>query len=339
MGATSRKKDTMSLISRLLNSRTNHRALHLKGRRASGRRLHIEPLENRWMLTTTATHFEVLAPASVTAGTAFNVTVEALDASNNVVSNYTGTVHFSSTDGAPVLPADTMQTSGIAMYSVTLNSIGSQTITVTDSANSITGTSQPIAVDAATSVTLSAAPNPSALGQQVTFTATVSSVDPANGTPTGTVQFIIDGANFGSPVTLSGGVASVNDSVLSASTHTITATYSGDTTHAGSTSSPLTQNVLSVQQQVQIIQGQIATLGLNKGNTNSLDVKLNLKGNHGDIGKVGAFINEVRALTKAHKISQTEANMLIMEANDLLISLHFVETMAQVQHGQAKRNA
>jgi hypothetical protein len=176
--------------------------------------LHIEPLEDRRMLATTATHFEVLAPASVTAGTAFNVTVEALDASNNVVPNYTGTVHFSSTAGSAVLPADSMQTSGTAMYSVTLNSIGTQTITVTDSANNLTGTSQPIAVAAATSVTLSATPNPSALGQQVTFTATVSSVNPANGTPTGTVQFVIDGANFGSPVTLSGGVASVNDCTI-----------------------------------------------------------------------------------------------------------------------------
>ena len=147
--------------------------------------------------------------------------------------------------------------------------------------------------------------------------------------------FRSDGSNFGSPVTLSGGVAKVTDSALSVGTHTVTATYSGDSTFAGSTSAPLTQTVLSVEQQIEIIQGQVASLGLNHGNQNSLLVKLNLKGNHGDIGKVGAFINEVRALTKAHKISQTDANMLIMEANDLLISLHFVEATAQTRHGHA----
>src|SRR5262245_31195616 len=201
-GALKKVEMTMTFLSRLLNSTTDHRHLHIKARRCSSRRLHIEPLEDRRMLATTATHFAVLVPPSVTAGTAFNVTVQALDGSNNPVNDYTGTVHFTSTDAAAVLPADAMQSSGSAMYSVTLNSIGTQTITVTDATNNLTGTSQPITVAAATTVTLISAPNPSAIGQPVTFTATVSST--AGGTPTGTVQFIIDGANFGSPVTLSG---------------------------------------------------------------------------------------------------------------------------------------
>ena len=48
--------------------------------------------------TTTPTHFMVSAPATATAGTAFSVTVTALDASNAVVTGYTGTVHFTSSD-------------------------------------------------------------------------------------------------------------------------------------------------------------------------------------------------------------------------------------------------
>jgi len=43
-----------------------------------------------------ATHFSVTAPANVTSGAAFNVTVTALDASNVIVPSYTGTVHFTS---------------------------------------------------------------------------------------------------------------------------------------------------------------------------------------------------------------------------------------------------
>ena len=41
--------------------------------------------------------------------------------------------------------------------------------------------------------------NPSVYGQSVTFTATVAANPPGSGTPTGTVQFQIDGTNFGPP--------------------------------------------------------------------------------------------------------------------------------------------
>ena len=57
------------------------------------------------------------------------------------------------------------------------------------------------------------------------------------------MQFAVDGANFGSAVSLSGGKATVQDSALAAGTHTITATYSGDTNFAGSTSPGFTQTV------------------------------------------------------------------------------------------------
>jgi hypothetical protein len=54
----------------------------------------------------------------------------------------------------------------------------------------------------------------------------------------GTVQFKIDGNNFGSPVGLSGGKAiSGSTTSLTAGNHTITAVYSGDSTYAGSTDS------------------------------------------------------------------------------------------------------
>jgi len=330
----------MTGILQLLNSRSHHRGSHIKARRSSSRQLRIEALEQRAMLTTTATHFEVLVPTTAMPGVGFDITVRALDAVNQLVDNYSGNVHFSTTDAAGTVPADATQTTGTGGYMAILNTVGSWTISVMDAINGISGTSAPIAVatTAATTTTISSTPNPSALGQTVTFTATVSS-DPASGTPTGSVQFIIDGANFGSAVALgAGGVASISDSALSVGTHTVTATYSGDSTHAGSTSAALTQTVLSVEQQVQNLKDQIATLGLNKGNTNSLDVKLNLKGNHGDIGKVRAFIHEVKALTKAGKINQADSDMLISEANGLLISLRFVESTATVTHGNGHAN-
>ena len=99
-----------------------------------------------------ATHFSVVAPASVNAGTAFNLTITALDTSNSVVTGYSGTVHFTSTDAQAVLPANSALANGTATLSATLKSAGGQTITGTDTAAaSITGTSSSIKVPATTS--------------------------------------------------------------------------------------------------------------------------------------------------------------------------------------------
>src|SRR5262249_25140190 len=55
-----------------------------------------------------ATHFTVTAsPGSITAGNSVLVQVTALDASNNTVTGYNGTVHFTSTDPQAVLPPNT----------------------------------------------------------------------------------------------------------------------------------------------------------------------------------------------------------------------------------------
>jgi hypothetical protein len=79
--------------------------------------------------------FRVVAPAAVQSGSAFTVTVTALDAFNNPVPGYTGTVHFSSSDGAATLPADftfTAADGGIHTFTVILRSIGSQSVSVAD---------------------------------------------------------------------------------------------------------------------------------------------------------------------------------------------------------------
>ena len=55
-------------------------------------------------------------------------------------------------------------------------------------------------------------------------------------TPTGTVQFVVDGTDLGSPVTLSGGAAtSPSTTLLGAGSHTVVAQYSGDPNYAANT--------------------------------------------------------------------------------------------------------
>lgn len=93
----------------------------------------------------------------------------------------------------------------------------------------------------ATATTLASSPNPSSVGQNVTFTATVTS--PAGGTPSGTVTFYAGGAVLGASGLDGSGRATWDVADLGVGTHSITAVYSGDTTFTGSTSAPLTQTV------------------------------------------------------------------------------------------------
>ena len=108
-----------------------------------------------------ATHFVVSAPATATAGTAATFTVTAKDAYNNTATGYTGTVHFTSSDGAAVLPSNNTLTAGLGTFGATLKTSGSQTITANDtSSSSITGSSGTVSVAAAaaTHFIVSAAP-------------------------------------------------------------------------------------------------------------------------------------------------------------------------------------
>jgi hypothetical protein len=85
--------------------------------------------------------------------------------------------------------------------------------------------------------------NPSTYRQNVTFTATVRP-QTGGGIPGGTVQFNIDGVDVGGVLTLSGaGRAILATNALDAGSHNVIATYSGNSTYAGSSSAPLVQVV------------------------------------------------------------------------------------------------
>jgi hypothetical protein len=77
----------------------------------------------------------------------------------------------------------------------------------------------------------------------VTVTATVGTTDGGADIPAGMVQFLVDGADFGSPVSLVNGAASMSTDGLSPGPHTITAVYRGDGSFATSTSVALSQVV------------------------------------------------------------------------------------------------
>jgi hypothetical protein len=107
-----------------------------------------------------ATHLSVTtANASPAIATAFNFTVNALDESNALVSNYAGTVHFTSSDGLAVLPPDSKLTNGAGIFPATLKTPGTQFITATDTVTaSVFGTSNSINITAPLAITSSSPP-------------------------------------------------------------------------------------------------------------------------------------------------------------------------------------
>jgi len=98
---------------------------------------------------------------------------------------------------------------------------------------------------ASTTTTLISSVNPSTINQNVTFTATVATVSPGAGVPTGTVTFTdtTTSTSLGTFPLDPSAQASVATSTLSAGSHAITATYNGAADFSGSTGGPLTQNV------------------------------------------------------------------------------------------------
>ena len=94
--------------------------------------------------------YRVTAPPTATRTMAVTVTVTAEDKYGNTTPAYVGTVHFTSTDGAALLPGNyafATADRGSHGFSVTLNTSGAQTVTATDTPNSqITGSSASIVV-------------------------------------------------------------------------------------------------------------------------------------------------------------------------------------------------
>jgi len=87
----------------------------------------------------------------------------------------------------------------------------------------------------ASSTVLALSPDPSNTGQSVTFTATVSAVPPATGTPTGQVTFAQGNTVLAQAPLNSSGQVSFSTSALAAGGGIITATYASDSLFAAST--------------------------------------------------------------------------------------------------------
>ncbi|MER7901614.1 Ig-like domain-containing protein, partial [Streptomyces sp. NPDC096046] len=155
----------------------------------------------------------------------------------------TGTVTFDFADGTT--PVTAVLTNGAATvtrpYTIRISS--PYTITATYNASSdfadSSGTDTHTVTRASTTTALASSPDPSVVGQPVTFTATVTPVAPGAGTPTGTVVFSFGDGTTSVTAALTGGSATVTRpyTTRSSGLFTVTATYIGSNSFAGSSGS------------------------------------------------------------------------------------------------------
>ncbi len=184
------------------------------------------------------THFVVSSVSSTAAGTPFVFEVTAFDALNNLAANYTGTVHFSSTDSQAGLPVNATLTAGFGVFAAVLRTAGNQTLTVADSVNTgVTGTTTAITVSAlAVNHFLVSAPATAITGGIVSFT--VLAKDPFNNTIAGykgTIHFTSSDPSAILPAntTLAGGAGAFSAVFNSLGSQTLTATDVASGTIAG----------------------------------------------------------------------------------------------------------
>jgi FKBP-type peptidyl-prolyl cis-trans isomerase 2 len=112
-----------------------------------------------------------------TAGQSSSFQIAAVDAYGNINSNYTGTIHFTSSDSKATLPADTTFTAGNTGFlelTATLKTAGRQSLTATDtSAPGITGTIAEITINPAAASTLAiTGPSTATAGERQSFVVT-----------------------------------------------------------------------------------------------------------------------------------------------------------------------
>ena len=184
-----------------------------------------------------ATHLSVSGhPSPSAANTAQSFVVIARDASNNIATGYTGTVHFTSSDGLAVLPSNytfTVGDGGVRIFSATLKTAGTQSITATDTlTGTINGTQSGIVVTLPPTTTTVTGVNlgtPTVVGQAYTVSVSVTS---GSGTPTGSVV-VSDGVATCN-VTLAAGTGSCSLTSTSVGVKTISATYAATVAYGGS---------------------------------------------------------------------------------------------------------
>jgi len=156
----------------------------------------------------------------------------------------TGWVTF--LNGSTVLGVATIDISGIAILSTSSLAAGSYRLTAqfAGNGNYLASTSAGVSIEVnaqATKISLAASSNPVTFGQTLVVTATVQGSGVT--APAGTVAFYDGAIQLGTDTLNAGGAATLTTSSLAAGSHSISASYMGDSNFTSSTSSVLNEVV------------------------------------------------------------------------------------------------
>ncbi len=191
----------------------------------------------------------VIAPSTTTPAAGASITVTGTVTSANLGNSPPTGILTVNLDGVPNGTAKFSTTSGVttASYNLTSPTSGSHTLQGIYSGdinyNQSTSPSVTISIaKLATTVSISATPSKLTQGTPESFTATIApaAATTTSYTITGTVSFYDGGTTLLGTAPVSSNSATLSDIAISAAVaHSITAVYSGDTTWASSTSSPV----------------------------------------------------------------------------------------------------
>jgi hypothetical protein len=168
----------------------------------------------------------------------------------------TGSVTFE--DGSTVLGAGSLNAAGIATFSTGALGAGPHPLVAVYNGSGSFASSRSISLvdtvsQAATTTSLTSPTLTAAVGQNVTFTATVAAVAPAAGAPTGMVTFR-DGSTVIGTASVSGGQAVLTVAFSSVGkSHVITAAYVGSANFDASASAGQTENIVQANPAVTLI--------------------------------------------------------------------------------------
>jgi len=165
----------------------------------------------------------------------------------------TGTIAFKDTTTNVTLGTGTLNANGIATLSTSFTTAGANAIQAVYSGDSVYGssTSSSITVTVgnytATTTTLNVTPTQPSSGYNFGTTLTASVIvapQSGTGTPTGSIDLLLDGSPVSVGNALTNGTTSVTLSSISAGTHVLTAYYSGDNTYSTSASANFNFSVI-----------------------------------------------------------------------------------------------
>jgi hypothetical protein len=172
---------------------------------------------------------------------------------------------------------------------------------------------------AATATAITSSANPAVYGQPITYTATLTNTSGTGVIPVGTVQFVVDGVNSGSPVSLnaSGQAVSAPISFPTGASHSVQAVYIPSLNSLGSTNFVVSNNSLIQVVQSFAIEGTALFIGSN-GATSNDQVQISPIGssNTGSTGvQVQTSLNGVKTQT-TYSQSFTAISVFLQNGND-----------------------